>query len=86
MDVNNDGTVDWEEMSSFMVEMGMRGWAESGIVMPTYSYAGSVDSAQPTLAADQVGLCPDNLRVTLQRWNRVGSSTEGLFVSAKKRK
>lgn len=54
MDVNNDGTVDWEEMSSFMVDMGMRGWAESVVSLPTYSYAGQVDGAQPTLAADQV--------------------------------
>lgn len=71
MDVNNDGTVNWEEMSSFMVEMGMRGWTESGGVMFTYSYAGQVDSAQPTLTADQVDLSPGNLRVTNQHSNRI---------------
>lgn len=52
--MNNDGIVDWEELSSFILAMGMKGWAESGAGMPAYSYAGPVDGAQPTLAADQV--------------------------------
>lgn len=54
MDINNDGTVDWDELSSFMIEMGMKGWANSGVGMPNYAYAGSIDSARPTHAADQV--------------------------------
>lgn len=57
MDVNNDGTVDWEAISPFMVEMRMKGWAKSGLAKPTYSYAGPVDGAQPTSAADQVCEC-----------------------------
>lgn len=56
MDINNDGTVDWEELSSFMIEMGMKGWAKSGAGIPNYAYAGHVDSARPTQAADQVTL------------------------------
>lgn len=54
MDINNDGTVDWEEISSFMVEVGMRSWSQKGIGMPIYPYVGQVDSAQPGQVADQV--------------------------------
>ncbi len=56
VDVNNDGTVDWEELSSFMIEMGMKGWANSGLRTQNYAYAGPIDSARPTHAADQVRL------------------------------
>lgn len=56
VDVNNDGTVDWEELSSFMIEMGMKGWANSGVRTQNYAYAGPIDSARPTHAADQVRL------------------------------
>jgi len=54
--MNNDGTVDWEELSSFMIEMGMKGWANSGLRTQNYAYAGPIDSARPTHAADQVRL------------------------------
>lgn len=57
VDVNNDGTVDWEELSSFMIDMGMKDWAKSGSGTPNYAYAGQVDSARPTQAADQVDWC-----------------------------
>ncbi|CAN0226723.1 unnamed protein product, partial [Ectocarpus fasciculatus] len=30
VDINNDGTIDWDELSSFMIDMGMKGWAKSG--------------------------------------------------------
>ena len=56
VDINNDGTVDWDELSSFMIEMGMKGWAKSGVGMPNYAYAGPMDSARPTHAANQVCL------------------------------
>lgn len=57
MDVNNDGTVDWEELSSFMIEMGMKGWPKNGVGMPNYAYAGHVDSARPAHAVDKVRAC-----------------------------
>lgn len=56
VDINNDGTVDWDELSSFMIEMGMKGWAKSGVGMPNYACAGPMDSARPTHAANQVCL------------------------------
>lgn len=64
MDINNDGTVNWDELSSFMIEMGMKGWANSGVGMPNYAYAGPIDSARPTHAADQVSL-EDGVEVVL---------------------
>ena len=54
MDVNNDGMVDWEELSSFMINMGMNGWEERDVGMPVYAYVGQVEAARPTVAADQV--------------------------------
>ena len=54
MDVNNDGMVDWEELSSFMINMGMNGWAGRGVGMPVYAYAGQLEAARPAVAADQV--------------------------------
>ncbi|CAM9409360.1 unnamed protein product [Scytosiphon promiscuus] len=53
VDINNDGTVDWEELSSFMIEMGMKGWAKSRTGVQNYVHAGHIDSARPTQAADQ---------------------------------
>lgn len=54
--MNGNGVVNWDELSSFMIEMGMKGWGEGGVRTPAYAYAGRVDAAQPTLAADQVCL------------------------------
>ena len=56
MDINNDGTIDWDELSSFMIDMGMKGWAKSGAEMPNYVYTGQIDPARHTQAANQVGL------------------------------
>lgn len=39
-----------------MIEMGMKGWAKSGVGTPNYAYSGHVDSARPTQAADQVNM------------------------------
>ncbi|CAM9649007.1 unnamed protein product, partial [Ectocarpus sp. 13 AM-2016] len=65
VDVNNDGTVDWEELSSFMIDMGMKDWAKSGAGTPNYAYAGQVDSARPTQAADQIQYFPKNDTVAI---------------------
>lgn len=54
MDVNNDGMVGWEELSSSMISMGMDGWAGRGIGMPVYAYAGQLEAARPAVAADEV--------------------------------
>ncbi|CAM9771885.1 unnamed protein product [Ectocarpus sp. 4 AP-2014] len=54
VDINNDGTIDWDELSSFMIDMGMRGWAKSGAEMPNYVYTGRIDPARHTQAADQL--------------------------------
>lgn len=54
IDINSDGTVDWDELSSFMIEMGMKGWEDDATLMPSYAYVGKIDAAQPTHAVDQV--------------------------------
>ncbi|CAM9110180.1 unnamed protein product, partial [Hapterophycus canaliculatus] len=65
VDINNDGTVDWEELSSFMIEMGMKGWAKRGVGLPQYAHAGHIDSARPTQAADQIQYFPANNTVAI---------------------
>ncbi|CAN0265919.1 unnamed protein product [Ectocarpus sp. 12 AP-2014] len=60
VDINNDGTIDWDELSSFMIDMGMRGWAKSGAETPNYVYTGQIDPARHTQAADQLQYFPAN--------------------------
>lgn len=57
IDINSDGTVDWDELSTFMIDVGMKGWEDGATQMPSYAYVGQIDAAQPTLAVDQV--CAD---------------------------
>eukprot|EP00903_Cladosiphon_okamuranus_P013184 g12296.t2 len=69
VDINNDGTVDWDELSSFMIEMGMKGCANSGVGMPNYTYAGLIDSARPTHSADQMQYFSENDTVGIMEEN-----------------
>lgn len=58
VDMDNDGAVSWEELSTFMIETRMEGWArESEVGVPNYSYTGQIESARPAQAAEQVRGC-----------------------------
>ena len=60
--------MDWEELSSFMIEMGMKGWEDETVGLPSYAYAGQVDSAQPIHAADQVRLLMGSVQLGTEAW------------------
>ncbi|CAM9181074.1 unnamed protein product [Ascophyllum nodosum] len=48
-----------------MIEMGMKGWEDETVGLPSYAYAGQVDSAQPIHAADQILYFAENESVVV---------------------